>query len=76
MKKYATITDENGTTYEFKFDDMIAQNENVVLLANAVCSLQDKIDLFNAGIATCFSKAGSIYIDITKAKYVSFELRK
>ena len=75
MKKVVTIF-TNGTTYEFKFEDMIAQNERVVLLANVSCSLQDKIDLFNAGIATCFSKAGSIYIDITKAKYVAFELRK
>ena len=75
MKKYVTIFTE-GNTYEFKFEDMIAQNESVVQLANVNCSLQDKIDLFNAGIATCFSKAGSIYIDITKAKYISFELRK
>lgn len=75
MKKVVTIFTE-GNTYEFKFEDMIAQNESIVQLAKVNCSLQDKIDLFNAGIATCFSKAGSIYIDITKAKYISFELRK
>ena len=75
MKKVVTIFTE-GNTYEFKFEDMIAQNESIVQLAKVNCSLQDKIDLFNAGIATCFSKAGSIYIDITKAKYICFELRK
>lgn len=74
MKKVVTIF-TNEDKYEFKFEAMIAQNERVVQLINVSCSLQDKIDLFNAGIATCFSKAGSIYIDITKAKYVCFELR-
>ena len=75
MKKYVTIFTD-GNTYEFKFEDMIAQNDSVVQLAKVNWSLQEKLGLFNAGIATCFSKAGAIYIDITKAKYISFELRK
>ena len=76
MKKYVYITVENDWIYEFEFADMRATNSNTIRLADTKCSLEDKISLFNAGIATCFSNVGSIYIDLTKAKYVGFELRK
>lgn len=74
MKKYVTIT--NGRYYEFEFEEMQAMNEHTIRLEKVKCSLEDKINLFNAGIVTCFSNRESMYIDITKAKYVGFDLRK
>lgn len=76
MKKYASISFENDKVIEFEFVDMCATNSNTVRLGGAKCSLEDKINLFDAGIATCFSNVDSIYIDMTKAKYISFENRK
>lgn len=76
MKKYVSIVVENDKTYEFEFTDIAkAFGENVIRLSKVNCSLADKISLFNAGIVTCFSNADSLYVDITKAKYVGFELR-
>lgn len=74
MKKYITIS--KGRYYEFEFDEMQAQNEHTIRLEKVKCSLEDKITLFNAGIVTCFSNRDSMYIDITKAEYVGFDLRK
>lgn len=74
MKKYVTIT--NGRFYEFEFEEMQAMNEQTIMLEKVKCGLEDKIALFNAGVVTCFSNRDSMYIDITKAKYVGFELRK
>lgn len=74
MKKHVTIT--NGHYYDFEFAEMIAMSENTVRLEKVKCSLEDKIALFNAGIVTCFSNIDSLYIDLTRAKYVGFELKK
>ena len=74
MKKYITIT--NGRYYDFEFEEMQTMNEHTIRLEKVKCSLEDKIALFNAGIVTCFSNIDSMYIDITKAKYVGFELKK
>lgn len=76
MKKIVTIVVKNDKTYEFEFADMCAANSNTIRLADAKCSLEDKIALFNAGIITCFYSVGSIYIDTTKAQHVGVELRK
>lgn len=74
MKKYITIS--VGRYYEFGFEEMQAHNEHTIRLEKVKCSLEDKIALFNAGIVTCFSNRDSLYIDITKAEYVGFDLRK
>lgn len=77
MKNYVSIAIENDRTYEFEFSEMSATlGTNVVRLSEVKCGLEDKIKMFNAGVVTCFSNVGSIYIDITKAKYVAFEVRK
>ena len=73
-KKYVSIY--SGCYYDFEFEEMQAMNEHTIMLEKVKCGLQDKIDLFNAGVVTCFSNIDSLYIDITKAKYVGFELRK
>ena len=74
MKKYITIS--NGSYYEFEFEDMVAMNEHTIRLDKVKCSLEYKIDLYKAGIVTCFSSLGSLYIDMDKAKYVGFDFRK
>ena len=74
MRKYVTIS--NGSYYDFEFEDMVVMNEHTIRLEKVKCSLEHKIALFNEGVVTCFSNIDSLYIDLTKAKYVGFELRK
>lgn len=75
MKKYVSIVIENDKTYVFEFAVAEVFGEHVIRLSKVDCSLEDKINLFNAGVVTCFSNKNSLYIDITKAKYIGFELR-
>lgn len=72
MKKIATIKVGDGKTYKFEFANMSAFSDNIVRLDGAKCSLWNKTCLFNAGVIICFNNAGSMYINMTEAKYVGF----